>query len=858
MAHPPAYVIRKLVAILSATALAGAAAAAPRHAQAPATGGQPAPPPAAQQPRGTTAQPQFQSGTDVVLVDVTVLDRGGRPIASLRPGDFDVSVDGRPRRVQSVRLVRSGGTAPATPPGAAEATAADTAPAAGPRRFVLVIDREHVPAGEGQQMLEAAAKFVDALPADDRLALWTSAQTTMSLDFDEGREAIERRVRLAVGTYRPSFGPWNIGRDEAIRADEGSGGGTFEIVFPPPNEDTQSFPLSLRPIIERECYKQPPNCPSQVQAQVSEVARDARDRADVALANLENLVAALAPLDGPKHVVLVTGGPVLTRETRMRIATLGARAALARVTVHALQVHDAGPGARTDQMHAAPETIDQLQSAACQLATTTGGLGLTPASGEVGFARLELELSAAYVVAFETETPDRDGKTHEIDVRVRNAGWGASVRARKTFRVDPNAPVKVAPAEAPSPAPTPTPVAAAPSAPAQPPSIPAANAPAGATKPTAAANAGTEARTTVRDAALDEVVRKTADYVAAYGPKTSVIVGIERYTQNVTIKEQDLRPRTLLAEFAIVRAGGGPGWAGYRDVIEVNGRAVTDRRDRLLSLLTTAETVGEPELRRIADESARYNVGPVIRNFNVPTTALFFLHPSLVGRFTFTRKGTKKIDGVATWELEFKETRTPTMVMKRDGTNVPCEGTVWVMPEDGTVVRTRLRLRDFANQLTMTGMERRPTDGIATPEVVAPTAPPQQAPPQPQPPSQPSQGGGAQPATPPSGQGQGQSAGRTSGGSTVPSAAPAHEGRGRPDDSLEMGPFVELESLVDIEVTYKPEAASGIWLPARMTEVYEGPITLGTRAPVLGRAVGSARYSDFKRFETSARIVGPK
>jgi hypothetical protein len=26
----------------------------------------------------------------------------------------------------------------------------------------------------------------------------------------------------------------------------------------------------------------------------------------------------------------------------------------------------------------------------------------------------------------------------------------------------------------------------------------------------------------------------------------------------------------------------------------------------------------------IANESARYNMGPVIRNFNVPTTALFF------------------------------------------------------------------------------------------------------------------------------------------------------------------------------------------------------------------------------------------
>ena len=81
-----------------------------------------------------------------------------------------------------------------------------------------------------------------------------------------------------------------------------------------------------------------------------------------------------------------------------------------------------------------------------------------------------------------------------------------------------------------------------------------------------------------------------------------------------------------MSEFAIVKAAGRVGWSGFRDVVEVDGKPVSDRRDRLLSLLT-GPAGGEAELRRIADESARYNVGPVIRNFNVPTTALFFFHP---------------------------------------------------------------------------------------------------------------------------------------------------------------------------------------------------------------------------------------
>ena len=33
------------------------------------------------------------------------------------------------------------------------------------RLFILVVDRDNIPAGEGRQMLEAATRFVDALPA---------------------------------------------------------------------------------------------------------------------------------------------------------------------------------------------------------------------------------------------------------------------------------------------------------------------------------------------------------------------------------------------------------------------------------------------------------------------------------------------------------------------------------------------------------------------------------------------------------------------------------------------------------------------------------------------------------------------
>jgi VWFA-related protein len=814
------------------------------------------------QPAPQNAPPQYRSGTDIVTVDVTVLDRSGEPAATLKTDDFTLTVDGRPRAIQSVRLMRreavmaSPSQPPAAPPGRPPEATSILSP---PRRFVLVIDREHIPVGEGQQMLAAAVKFVDALPPAEHVALWTTAQTTSSVRFDESRDALKQRIRLSTGTYRyPSLGRWNIGRDEAIRAVDEGITPRIESSPDPTRPAVVINPGTLQDIVNRECTipTQVESCLAQVQAQVQEVARDARDRADVLLANLGNLVDALGALDGPKPVVLVTGGPVFTKDNTTIVTRLAARAAQARVVLHALQVRDPGYQARTDQMRASTEVVDQNASAAYMLAGATGGLAITPVSGETGFSRLARELSAAYVLAFEVEPGDRDGKVHQIDVQVRDRGWGGLVRARKTFRVEARrvepVALPVAPSVPATAAPTPPAAVAAPMAPARPPD----RAPA---PPVAAAPAPTS------DPEVDQVVRKMAEYVAAYGPQASVIVGVEKYSQQVTVEERPLRPRSLVAEFAIVKAPDRVGWTGFRDVVEVDGRAVADRRDRLASLLT-GPAGGEAELRRIADESARYNVGPIIRNFNVPTTALFFFHPALVDRFSFRRGGTKTIDGVSTWVLDFKETKRPTIVGKRDGTNVPCEGTVWVSPADGTIVRTKLRLRNFANAVLLREMEESGGLRAATGQSGSPTPLPVQG----------AQGQGQTPAQPqpqPGGGGQPQAGGGSTQGQGTGGASGASQGRGQDfvnnnakaldQDAMNVlaqdgGGIVELQTLVDVEVTYRRAADSGMWLPDKMTEVYEGPIPRGTRAPIVGRAVGLARYSDFKRFETSVKIVLPK
>ena len=299
---------------------------------------------------------------------------------------------------------------------------------------------------------------------------------------------------------------------------------------------------------------------------------------------------------------------------------------------------------------------------------------------------------------------------------------------------------------------------------------------------------------------LDQVLERVGAYVAGYGEKASVVVATEKYTQSVMWSDSaPLRPLQLEAEFAIVRVAGG-GWTGYRDVVALDGKPVHDRRNRLMELLT--DTNGDvSELTRIANESARFNIGPVSRNFNVPTAALFFFTPRNHARFTFERKGTRKIDDVQTVEITFKETLRPTLVMTRAGQDVPLEGSLWVNPVDGTVVRTRLKMRNFADDVGST----------TTGDLQAPAQRPPEDPYAPR------------------------------GARRAPAASTIAIGR--------------IESSADIEVTFRRPEGIKLWLPYTMVELYEGPIRIKARS-LPGRSTTNAKYSDFKTFDTSIKIVG--
>lgn len=523
-------------------------------------------------------------------------------------------------------------------------------------------------------MLQAGARFIDTLPAGDGVALWSLSEPVTTLRFDEDRNTLQRQLRNLVGTWRPT-GRYVIARDEAIAIDDG-------------NREM------LGTVVARECYRMPPACPIEVQAEALDIARDARQRADRVFTGLEALVKALGAAPGPKHVVLLTGGPVTTRDSMNTIKLIGEHAASSRVTIHALQVFDNLLNMTT--LRPQPMQIDQTRSAAYSLASATGGLVTTPAAGQIAFGQLARELSASYELAFEPEATDRDGKEHRIEVKVADHGWGTSVRARRTFRIDPT--LVPAPAEAPEPTPSP-----AKTEPARPEEEEAATEP---------ANAATLGPTDI-----PSLTTNLANYAETFQQEFSAMVAEEHYVQLIhpwrgNPKNPEGEPalawdenagsqaagkggpiisrRQLLSDVLLVQLADGQ-WHGYRDVAVVDGRPVRDRTDRVRHLFLQKRGDWEAQLRAIAEESARYNLGNVRRNMNVPTLTLGFMRNADQWRFKFKRLKDETVEGRQARVLRFQEAARPTLIGSGGGVDIPIEGRLWIDAMNGHVLRTELR-----------------------------------------------------------------------------------------------------------------------------------------------------------------------
>jgi len=573
-------------------------------------------------------------------VDVVVVDRDGKPVEGLVPGSFSVTVDGKPRRVLWVRHVSRG-------PGASveaarqQANRSETlAFGAEPARNVLVvIDELSIAPGAERAATQAAATLIDRLGMDDRVGVL--------------RIPVTRDAQLALTTERPEV-------RAALRQVVGRADQTTARLDDPAAAARQAAAADANRATsdpDRVAVSEPdrPRTEASVPATKSD---EAAAQEGGVLPSLQAAITAMRASPGRKIVAVFSAGVPAVGQSRIDDVALAAVASHA--VVHAFGLPDARshPG-------------DALDLAALErLARSTGGTSTMLRKGaDKSLERVLSEISACYVLGLEPSAVDLDGKRHAL--RLDLPREPQTVRAPAWFVARPDFDDLIPRPEA-SRADVPGAEGGKPAAEsaARPPAITENKAPA----------AGP------RDPETQGLLAKAADYIAGYQREYSMLVAEEHYVQNARTATQDLRSDLLL-----VRPEGVDAWVSFRDVFEVNGKPIRDRDDRLRRLFLDPSAEAQAQLAAIKDESARYNIGQVERNINVPLYALKFLEAVNLSRSRFSLSGTKDVGGVAATRIAFQEVARPTLVTLNRSGDIAAAGSFLIDPASGAVVGSTMQ-----------------------------------------------------------------------------------------------------------------------------------------------------------------------
>ncbi len=605
----------------------------------------------------TSAQPSVPARTQPTAVDppravldVIALDSSGRAITNLSAADFRVLVDGRLRETRSAHYVFRG-------PGASNAAAALAGATRTPvrtdpsRLILLVADERSMVRGAEEPVIAAAWRVLDTTAASDRVGVVTVPVPRGEVTISDDRRAVREAVAGLEGRAPAS-------RDLA-RADHSRPEPEVPVI------DDDPEPAREQPIAGRAPLP-PGTTPSPAGAPLG--ASDAAEElAPTSLDALASLLSDLRDVPGPKHVVYLWAG-VSSWRTRASAAATVETAAQSRTTVHVVSL------ARSSSDDEA--TLERL-------ARDTGGTFTRWKGKDRRTDTLSAALSGSYLVEFEGQPDDAAARPRAVKVSTSRKGVTLLAAVRWVSRDDP-LPAIV-----------------------EPPSHPAAG-PSGGATPTPVPGGSAATAAGRRNPELDAVLARMSEYLDTYLKDFSNVVAEEDYHQRWLAWNSTPREIVhLRSDLLLVRTGDRDGWTPFRDVFEVNNVPVRDRQDRLRRLFLERPGAAMAEARRITEEGARYNIGPIERTINLPTLPLLFLGPSRLPSFTFERRGEDTVEGLSVLRIDYEEVGRPTVIRDRGGVNRPSVGSLWVDPATGRVVKTSLRNSGKSVRLDATVLYRR-------------------------------------------------------------------------------------------------------------------------------------------------------
>jgi hypothetical protein len=195
-----------------------------------------------------------------------------------------------------------------------------------------------------------------------------------------------------------------------------------------------------------------------------------------------------------------------------------------------------------------------------------------------------------------------------------------------------------------------------------------------------------------RVAATEALLARVAAFLDTYERSLPAIVAEENYTQRASVEGRlGMESRTLRSDVLVI-ADEDYGWISFRDVFEVDGRAVRSRDQRLVDLFLSPHGDRFAQARRIVAEGARFNLNvsgfDVHRTINMPLVALRFLRRFNQSRSLFRIAGDARVGSLLSTLLEFEEQSMPRVISSPDA--AAARGRFWVEPGSGRILRSEL------------------------------------------------------------------------------------------------------------------------------------------------------------------------
>jgi len=539
--------------------------------------------PSAQSGQTSQAPARFRSAIDLVEVDVTVLDRNGRPVTGLTPADFEIRERGVRQRIDTIYLVTTdpaltGANAPAagaTPlPPIVPGIAARALP---PRVFIFVFDLTHLSPNGFTRARTAVRSFLeDGLRQNDLAGIVANGQMLGNRIVSD-KQAL---FGLLDGIAQPNASRYNdmrqwprlLSEEEAAFIAQG-------------NEKVRAAAL------QRACDERPDDCrgsaafavEAEIEAKSRLIASDSARDGQTALDVLQTLATGLGKFPGPKHVLLFSEG-YYTGQFTERVTQIAGVASRNRVRISTLDARGLATDPRfSDFLNAAPMvgTVDFAvlghdtnADVLTTLALETGGDRvrnrnvLRPALDQI-----ERATGTYYVLGYSPEQAF-DGSYRSIEVKVARpdvtvvARRGylaakAETEAVKEASVPPGGPPAPPPVSgAAPPVAVPPPLTPVPAT-AGPPATAAAGAPPPAAAPAVPPGPPPPAATPLRlrpgradEAAL--AARVSGSEAAKTMPDTAARIAREGWDLYAAGKVEEARDKLALAS-----AGGGGPWVDY-------------------------------------------------------------------------------------------------------------------------------------------------------------------------------------------------------------------------------------------------------------------------------------------------------